>query len=89
MSGKSNDEIAASMAAGKNPSELGAQPTVPPMATARSAAPSITNGPTYNLTINTQPGQDEKAFADAVIRRLGGQREGIRKRSSMFDGSTQ
>lgn len=92
MSGKSNDEIAALMAAGKNPSELGAPqtvpPTAPPMATARSAAPNVTNSPTYNLTINTQPGQDEKAFADAVIRRLD-QREGIKKRSSMFDGAQQ
>ncbi|QPB08637.1 tape measure protein [Burkholderia phage Mica] len=84
ISGKSNEEIAASLAAGGNPSELKA----PPMATARGAAPTVTSNDVYNFNITQQAGQDEKALADAIIRRMDQQKR-VSNRSIMFDGASQ
>ena len=43
---------------------------------------NLTNAP--NITINQQPGQDSRALAEEVIRKLD-QRDQTRRRSSMFD----
>jgi hypothetical protein len=88
ISGKSNEEIAASLANGKNPSELGAPPTVPPMATARSAAPVVNSNDSYTFNIMQQAGQDQKALADEIIRRMDQQKR-VQNRSIMFDGASQ
>lgn len=60
-------------------------PGVPAMATAPSAAAPTTDARQYSFTINQAPGQDSKALADEIERRLG-VKAGIKNRSSMFDG---
>ncbi|MDT9105781.1 hypothetical protein RSW49_22810, partial [Escherichia coli] len=59
-------------------------PAVPPKATAQSAAPT-TDARQYSFTINQAPGQDSKALADEIERRLGVKYD-VKRRSSMFDG---
>ncbi|AXF38229.1 putative tail protein [Ralstonia phage phiRSP] len=58
-------------------------PAVPPKATTTTA--STTDARQYSFTINQAPGQDSKALADEIERRLG-IKAGIKNRSSMFDG---
>jgi hypothetical protein len=60
----------------------------PPMATARSSAPSVTSNDTYNISIMQQAGQDQKALADEVMRRMNQQKR-VQSRSIMFDGASQ
>jgi hypothetical protein len=57
-------------------------PAVPKPAT---AAVPTTDARQYSFTINQAPGQDSKALADEIERRLG-IKAGIKNRSSMFDG---
>ncbi|WP_228368191.1 hypothetical protein, partial [Klebsiella pneumoniae] len=60
-------------------------PGVPAMATAPSAAAPTTDARQYSFTINQAPGQDSKALADEIERRLGVKYD-VKRRSSMFDG---
>lgn len=83
-SGKSNEEIAASLAGGENPSELKA----PPMATARSAAPTNNTVNMGGVTIYQQPGQSGSELAREITRELQRQ-QGVKNRSIMFDGASQ
>jgi hypothetical protein len=66
--GKSNAEISASLTGGQNPTA----PTVPPLATARSAsaAPAQDNRQ-YHVEFHQQPGQPGKDAAREVMTRLG------------------
>lgn len=67
-----------------NPTGMGAAPAVPPMrggAGSGAAASPTTNN---NITINQQPGQDSRALAAEVARRIE-QQNAVRARSSMAD----
>lgn len=57
-----------------------------PMPSMRGTGDNVSNvdNSTVNLSINTQPGQDSKAIAKAVMQELDKQR-GIQRRSVMFD----
>lgn len=58
-------------------------PPVPSLATARGAMSATTNQTnTWNIT--QQPGQDSKALADEIMRRMA-EKEAVRSRSIMFD----
>lgn len=61
-----------------------ALPSVPPMATARATAPAVTNNNTNNISITQQPGQDSRALADEVARRLA-ERQAVAQRGALFD----
>ncbi|SMG28355.1 hypothetical protein [Paraburkholderia susongensis] len=90
FAGRSNDEIATSMANGENP----ANPTpkappmkAPPMATARSAPPVIEH--TVNvggITVNAAPTQSVHDLGVEVIRQLN-RHTAVKQRSAMYDGS--
>lgn len=60
-------------------------PPVPAMATARSGAASQSNQ-TNTFHITQQPGQDGKALADDIIRRMD-ERAAVQKRGMMFDAA--
>lgn len=78
--GDSNDEIAAKLG-GKS------APAVPPMA---SKAP-VTNNSTVNMggiTINQQPGQDGYVMSKQLFDEMQ-RRQGVKDRSTMFDGASQ
>lgn len=82
--GKSNDDIAASLAGGKNPSA----PNVPPMASGRGGAPVVSSSDTYNFNLTQLPGQDANDFAKEVMKRID-QQKSVKQRSIMFDGAAQ
>nr|WP_277343274.1 phage tail tape measure protein [Cupriavidus neocaledonicus] len=65
-----------------------ALPAVPPMATARGAGAQVTDQRQYTFDIKTQPGQDNKAIADEVMRRIKSE-QGIQRRGAMYDGANQ
>lgn len=85
--GKSNDDIAASLAEGDNPAAKKSAPSIPPKAAA-SQAPSITTNDTYHLNIMQQPGQSSDDFANAVIAKMQ-KKSAVQQRSIMFDGASQ
>ncbi|KVE33908.1 hypothetical protein [Burkholderia sp. TSV86] len=85
ISGKSNEEIAASLAAGQNPAAKAA-PAVPPMAS-RSAAPTNSTVNVGGITINQQPGQNGSALAREIMQEIQRQ-QGIKNRSRMHDGAS-
>lgn len=61
-----------------------ALPAPPPMATARGAAPTVNNNNQNTFNITQQPGQDSRALADEVARRLA-ERQGVQQRGAMHD----
>ncbi|WP_157639077.1 hypothetical protein [Burkholderia ubonensis] len=70
LMGRSNDEIAASVSGGENPSEL--LPKIPPRATAGNAGAPAQDNRQYHITINQQPGQSGASVANDVTKKLGG-----------------
>ena len=54
------------------------------MATAKGAAPVVNAPQTNTFNITQQPGQDNKALADEVARRLA-ERDAVRRRGAMYD----
>ena len=66
---------------------VGAAPTPPPaprMATAAGAGASVNAPQTNTFNITQQPGQDSKALADDIMRRMN-ERQSVQRRSIMFD----
>ncbi|OXI91043.1 hypothetical protein CFB40_12115 [Burkholderia sp. AU31652] len=64
----------------------GALPSVPPM---RGTTQNIMNDSrSYSINVTAAPGMDHNQIADTVVRKLD-QRDGVRRRSSMFDGASQ
>lgn len=59
-------------------------PAVPRMATAPAAGASVSAPQNNVFNITQQPGQDSKALADEVARRLK-EREGVQRRGMMYD----
>lgn len=59
-------------------------PSVPRMATAGAGGQSVNAPQTNTFNITQQPGQDSKALADEVARRMA-ERQGVQNRSVMFD----
>jgi len=62
-------------------------PAVPRMATASGAAGNVSAPQTNNFTITQLPGQDSKALADEVARRLA-EKQAVQRRSVMYDRPT-
>jgi TP901 family phage tail tape measure protein len=62
-------------------------PAVPRMATAPGAAGNVSAPQTNNFTITQLPGQDSKALADEVARRLA-EKQAVQRRSVMYDRPT-
>lgn len=56
----------------------------PSMATSRSGGPTVNAPQTNTFNITQQPGQDSKALADEVARKLA-EREAVQRRGMMFD----
>ncbi len=61
-----------------------APPTVPRMATAPGAAGSVNAPQTNTFNITQLPGQDSKALADEVMRRMA-EKQSVQRRGLMFD----
>lgn len=59
-------------------------PSVPRMATAPGAGASVNAAQTNTFNITQQPGQDSKALADEVARRLA-EKQGVQRRGAMYD----
>ena len=59
-------------------------PSVPRMATAPGAGASVNAPQTNTFNITQQPGQDSKALADEVARRLA-EKQGVQRRGAMYD----
>lgn len=70
-------------AAPANAPKPAALPSVPPMA-ARGGTTVHDNSQT-TIQVTQQPGQDQKALADEIMRRMR-ERQGVRNRSSLVDG---
>lgn len=69
--------------AGPDGAAAGALP-LPAMAPAGTGAPPVTDGRQYNIHVYQQPGQDSKAFADEVLRRLK-EHQGMVQRGLLYD----
>lgn len=61
-----------------------APPTLPAMRTPGAPGPTINSTVTAPITINQLPGQDSKALADEVARRLA-EKQAVQRRGVMFD----
>ena len=61
-------------------------PAVPRMATAPGYGSNVSAPQTNTFNITQQPGQDSKALADEVARRLK-EREGVQRRGMMYDAA--
>ena len=59
-------------------------PPVPKMATATTGTNMVNAQQTNTFNITQQPGQDSKALADEVARRLG-EKQGVQRRGAMYD----
>jgi TP901 family phage tail tape measure protein len=84
------DEIPASQQARQNtppaavlPAGMAGLPSIPPMATSKGGVVQNINAP-VTLTVHQLPGQDSKAFADDIIRRMA-EKQSVNNRSMMFD----
>lgn len=55
--------------------------------TSYKSIPTVTDNSTTTIQVTQQPGQDQKALVDEMIRQLENKR-GVRQRSMMFDGAT-
>ncbi|WGY67341.1 hypothetical protein KEC55_10790 [Burkholderia cepacia] len=65
------------------------RPTLSSMPSMRGTTQNIMNDSRqYTVNVTAAPGMDHRQVADEVVRKLD-QRDGVRRRSSMFDGSTQ
>lgn len=60
----------------------------PAMATARGAGQQVIDQSQYTFDIKTQPGQDNKAIADEVMRRIKSE-QAVQRRGAMYDGANQ
>lgn len=85
--GKSNDEIAASLAGRQNPAGAKSPPAVPPSASAKPGA-TVNSSDTYTFNLTQAPGQSTDDFAKAVMKRIQ-QQQAKQSRSIMFDGASQ
>src|SRR5262249_2380867 len=87
VSGKSNDDIAASLAGGQNPNAK--TPPAVPASASRASAPTVTNTYSFgDINITQQPGQDGSALANQIMRELQ-KKQAVQSRSIMFDGASQ
>jgi hypothetical protein len=84
------DEIPASQQARQNtppaavlPAGMAGLPSIPPMATSKGGVVQNINAP-VTLTVHQLPGQDSKAFADDIMRRMA-EKQSVNNRSMMFD----